>query len=72
MLERVTAKKADATAKKNTLFTRCVEHFSEWRDLIGREPEWMDDEDKIMTFVAQHNGKKKQTPNSGNSSSSSA
>lgn len=59
MIKRVAAGKADAAAKKDTLYERYVENYKEWRGLIGREPEWMDDEDTIMTYVAQHNGKKK-------------
>lgn len=58
MLKRVTTGKADATAKKNTLWERYINHYSNWRDLIGKEPEWKENEDEIMTFVAQHNGRK--------------
>ena len=58
MLQKVTEEKSDATAKMQTLYKRYVEHFDRWRGLIGREPVWLEDEDEIMTYVAQHDGKK--------------
>ena len=47
---------ADASAKKTTFWQRYVEHYDDWCSLIGHDPEWMEDEDRIMTYVAQHNG----------------
>ena len=62
MLEKVTTGKSDATAKMQTLYNRYVEHYSEWRGLIGRESIWLENEDEIISYVAQHNGKNPEDP----------
>ena len=51
-----------AQGKLEIFYIRYIRHYSEWRDLIGRVPEWKTDEDEIMTYVAQHNGKKRSDP----------
>ncbi len=56
LLANVSENKADASAKKTTFWQRYVEHYDDWCSLIGHDPEWMEDEDRIMTYVAQHNG----------------
>ena len=62
MLDKIDKNKANATAKKNILYVRYIQHYSEWRDLIGRAPEWKENEDEIMTYVAQHNGLEQDAP----------
>jgi len=55
-------KVSTAQGKLETLYVRYVQNYKEWRGLVGREPEWKTDEDEIMTYVAQHNGRKKKDP----------
>lgn len=54
--------KADAAAKAAIFYKRYVENYEEWQPLIGKEPGWMYDEEQIMTYVAQHNGRKQDDP----------
>lgn len=42
---------------KNNFRERYVDNYSEWKKYIGSEPITLTDEDEIMTFVAQNNGK---------------
>ena len=50
-------KKPVAVGQKNTLFHRFVDHFNDWYPLLGKQKITVTDENEIMTYVAQHNGK---------------
>ena len=52
-------KKAEAIALKSEFFRRFVDHYDEWRNLLGQPDKIEHDENEIMYHVAQHNGKKK-------------
>ena len=53
---------AELTNLSNTFISRFVDHYDEWRGLIGKSKEVKHDENEIMTYVAQHNGKEKEDP----------